>query len=128
MCWTNGLRYLIVVTVEAIVCIGCGSGVVMNNVLEVCDFPPTLPVSDMNGIFADLRATGAALKWTLGEEPLSALQDFATTTPPVTSAVNMRVFAVFTDSRTAAQILSSHSNSTYKLRPVDSIADSHGNL
>lgn len=101
---------------------GCGIGVDMSNILEICEFPTSVPLSDMNGIFADLKAAGATMKWSTPETH-TCLKDFTPGTQTISP--NVRVFAVFADSSTAAQILNTHSSKTYKLRSVDSIADSY---
>jgi hypothetical protein len=114
-------------TNEAFSCFfaGSGNGMVISNVLEVCDLPNLLARADYEKILHDLIVAGADIQFSTADSVLH-LSDIHCNNQTISSP-NTRVYAVFADSYYASQALDTHSNSNsnYKLRPIDNISDSH---
>ncbi|XP_060585638.1 cAMP-regulated phosphoprotein 21-like isoform X3 [Ruditapes philippinarum] len=104
---------------------GSGNGMVISNVLEVCDLPNLLARADYEKILHDLIVAGADIQFSTADSVLH-LSDIHCNNQTISSP-NTRVYAVFADSYYASQALDTHSNSNsnYKLRPIDNISDSH---
>lgn len=96
---------------------------VISNVLEICDLPKSLHKSDYEKILHELITAGADIQFSTADTVLH-LSDVSMNNQTISSP-STHIYAVFADGQHAAQILDSHSNTRYRLQPVENISDSH---
>ncbi|KAL4228442.1 R3H domain-containing protein 1 [Mactra antiquata] len=100
-----------------------GNGqVIMSNVLEVCDLPELGLRSEYESVLNKLIKAGADIQL-LTQDGLVYLNEMNSNHQTISLPIQ-QVFAVFSDSDVASQVLKSHSCNKYKLRMVDNIGES----